>query len=67
MAWPGELWLTDFGEHQQQDHRAEAAADRVQEREAENLHVATSEPGALHGQSLAGLRNEPRVRRASVQ
>ena len=61
------LRLTDLGEHQQQDHRAEAAADRVQEREAEDLHVATSEPRALHGQSLAGLRNAPSVRRASAQ
>ena len=25
------------------------------------------EPRPFHGQSLAGLRNEPRVRRASVQ
>ena len=55
--------LAHLGEHEQQDHRAEAAADRVEERQAEHLDVAPAEPRAPHGQSLAGLRNEPRVRR----
>ena len=38
--------LADLGQHEQQDHRAEAAADRVEEREAEHLDVAPAEPRA---------------------
>ncbi len=58
--------LSDLGQHQQQDDRAEAAADRVQEGQAERLDVAATEPG-LHGQSRAGLRKIPPVRRVSAQ
>ncbi len=56
--------LAVFREHEQQDDRAEAAADAVEERQAEDLDRATRE---LHGQSFEGISNVPRVARVSIQ
>src|SRR5262249_26100505 len=53
-----------FGEHEQQDDRAEAAADAVEERQAEDLDLAALQ---LHGQSFEGMSRMPSVRRASCQ
>ena len=57
--------LAELVQHQQQDDRAEAAADAVEERHAEGLGVAARAP--LHGQSFAGLRKPPPVARARRQ
>ncbi len=56
--------LTVFREHEQQNDRAEAATDAVEERQAEDLDGATRE---LHGQSFEGISNVPRVARVSCQ
>ena len=58
--------LAELVQHEQQDDRAEAAADAVEERHAESLGVAAR--AALHdGQSFAGLRKPPPVERARRQ
>jgi hypothetical protein len=53
--------LGDLDDHQQQDDGTESARDHVEERQVEDLHPAP------HGQSLAGVRNEPPVPAASCQ
>src|SRR5207244_4733059 len=50
--------LPDLGQHQQEDHGAETAADRVQEREGEYFEAAAP---AHYGQSFDGLSRAPRV------
>src|SRR5207249_4297395 len=50
--------LADRGQHQQEDHGAEAAADRVQEREGEYLEAAAP---AHYGQSFDGMSSVPPV------
>ena len=57
--------FAELAQHEQQDDRAEGAADRVEERHAEDFEIARAAP--FHGQSFAGIRNAPLVRRASVQ
>src|SRR5690606_20931126 len=56
--------LEDLGDHEQQDDRPEAAADGVEERQAEGFRFSAS---PFHGQSSEGARSEPPVRSASVQ
>ncbi len=56
--------LTDFREHQQQDDGSEAAADAVQEREAEYLDVTAA---AHYGQSFDGIMSVPSVSRERCQ
>src|SRR6185369_10022484 len=58
------IGLAVLSENEQQDYRAEPAADAVEEREAEDLDRATRQP---HGQSLDGMNSEPCVMRASSQ
>src|SRR2546430_356286 len=50
--------LADRGQHHQQDHGAETAADRVQEREGEDFEAAAP---AHYGQSFEGMSRVPSV------
>ena len=59
------LGLAVLAQHEQQDDRAERAADRVQEGHAEDVEFATAR--AASWPVLRGIRNEPCVRRASAQ
>ena len=59
------LRLAHADEREQQDDRPEAAADAVEEGQAEHLDVAPRAP--LHGQSFDGVRKDPRVAMASFQ
>src|SRR5207248_9320148 len=56
--------LPDLGQHQQEDHGAETAADRVQEREREYFEAAAP---AHYGQSLDGMSSAPSVTRERCQ
>src|SRR5205823_3017642 len=56
--------LPDLGQHQQEDHGAETAADRVQEREGEYLEAAAP---AHYGQSFDGMSSAPSVTRERCQ
>ncbi len=60
------LRLAELAQHEQQDDRAERAADRVEERHAEHFEVARATRRFMASPS-PGIRNEPLVRRASVQ
>ncbi len=55
--------LADANQQKEQDHGAEPAADRVEERHAEDLELAA----ASHGQSSEGAIIEPPVRIARSQ
>ena len=57
--------LRRLREHEQQDDRAEAAADAVEDRQAEHVEIALL--ALPHGQSLAGQKYDPRVLSASRQ
>src|SRR5262249_27007551 len=56
--------LAVLRQHEQQDDRAETAANAVEEREAEHLDGATAQ---LHGQSFDGMSSVPCVKRESAQ
>ena len=59
------LFLRVDAEHEDQDHRAEAATNAVEEGEAEDLSLAAA--NHVSGQDLDGLTSAPRVALASSQ
>jgi len=59
------LRLGDLDDHQQQDDGAEATGDHIEERQVEDFDLTSLAPS--HGQSLAGVMNEPPVAAASCQ
>ena len=61
----GEDRIVHLDDDEQQDHRAEATADTVEERKPRGSRIAAFLP--IHGQSNAWLMNEPWVLRDNFQ